>query len=65
MVIKTIVVSEKHSEFIEKQSRNFNFSKFIRAKLDEYIEERNQGNICVMKNIERRLEKQLKKEVRE
>jgi len=64
MVIKTIVVSEKHSEFIENQSQRFNFSKFIRDRLDEYMEERNKGSINTMLHIEKKLEKQLKKEAK-
>lgn len=35
---KSINVEDRHKEFLAEQD-NFNFSGFIRAKLDEYIEE--------------------------
>ena len=33
---KTAMLREEQVQFIEDQSKRFNFSKFVREKLDEY-----------------------------
>ncbi len=38
MIQKNVIITEKQQEFIENQSRWFNFSKFVRSKLNEYME---------------------------
>ena len=40
MVIKCINVDKRHVDFISRQGRFFKLSKFVRAKLDEYEQER-------------------------
>jgi len=37
MVSTTVSLSEEHANFISSQTRQFNLSKFVRVKLDEYI----------------------------
>lgn len=38
MIIKSVTLTEKQCEFVDKQMRNFNLSSFVRDKLDEYID---------------------------
>lgn len=38
MTITTINLHEHHIKFVSDRSRKFNLSKFVRDKLDEYIE---------------------------
>jgi hypothetical protein len=34
---KCIVISDEQYDFIKNERKSFNFSKFIRSKLDEYM----------------------------
>lgn len=38
MKIKTISIDDEQDEFINESRRGFNLSKFVRARLKEYIE---------------------------
>jgi len=37
MIQKNVLITEEQDRFIEEQRRSFKFSKFVRAKLNEYI----------------------------
>ena len=37
MQVKCIQIEGYQEEFIQSQTKRFNLSKFVRAKLDEYI----------------------------
>ena len=34
---KYVLIEDKQEQFINEQSKNFKFSRFVRAKLNEYI----------------------------
>ncbi len=40
MIAKTILIRDDQNNFIGEQSKDFSFSKFVRSKLDDYIEGR-------------------------
>jgi len=65
MEIMSISVRKDQKEFIKKSRRTFVFSKFIRDKLDEYIEDITNLNMNhLVVNSERKLIEQLQKEVK-